>query len=665
MVMAFILIATVCLMGGMAFSEKPDSKGAEFFTKKIQPILAENCFKCHSHEATKVKGGLLLDSQETALKGGETGPAIVPHEPDKSLLITAVSYTDPDLQMPPKNQRLTNEQVALLREWVKIGAPWGKAAVIATAQIISVAPRTPKIPDGAGNPIDRILTPYFKQHRIKPATPVSDAVFARRLYLDLIGLLPEPAQLEEFLADKSPDKRDRLAKRLLDDRIAYAEHWITFWQDHLRDGKQDLGSTDLFRSITPWLVQALESNLPYDQFVQALVNPQKLKTATEGKIPDQDDGEKADKDKPTADDPSGFLIGLRAGLEVARGDSAWEVQAAQNISQVFLAVPLKCATCHDSFVDSWKMTDSWGMAAIYRDSPIEMVRCELPTGKTAPPRFLFPEVGTIDPAAPVAERRAQLARFITAPQNGSFARTVVNRLWARLMGRGIVEPTDDLAQPAWNADLLDWLASDLVEHDYDLKRTLLLIVTSRAYQMPAVDLGAEKSDNYVFRGPALRRMTAEQFADAIYALLGHKQRVWRDNGGGVLGVLGRPDRRTIATRRDSKASTMQSLELVNGPAALTLFYGMATPSLSRPAKGDIRPPSSPRSTPPTRQLLEQLAVSPPRDLLARVSAHALSRPLTKREAAIYADVLGEKPTVDTVADLLWIISMLPEFQLIR
>src|SRR5207247_3541400 len=111
------------LVGVSAQAASPDSAGIEFFEKKIRPIFVENCYKCHSKEAEKLKGGLLLDTREGVLKGGDNGPAIVPGQPDKSLLIKAVRYTNSDLQMPPKNKKLSAEQIADLETWVKIGAP--------------------------------------------------------------------------------------------------------------------------------------------------------------------------------------------------------------------------------------------------------------------------------------------------------------------------------------------------------------------------------------------------------------------------------------------------------------------------------------------------------------------------------------------------------------
>ena len=121
-------IALVLLLGAPVFAADPVAgDGETFFAEKIRPILQDNCYKCHSHSAEKIKGGLVLDSRDAVLSGGDTGPAIVPGDPEKSLLIEAVGYKDQDLQMPPKNKKLADEQIALLTEWVKRGAPWSKA----------------------------------------------------------------------------------------------------------------------------------------------------------------------------------------------------------------------------------------------------------------------------------------------------------------------------------------------------------------------------------------------------------------------------------------------------------------------------------------------------------------------------------------------------------
>jgi len=217
-----------------------------------------------------------------------------------------------------------------------------------------------------------------------------------------------------------------------------------------------------------------------------------------------------------------------------------EMQAAQNISQVFMGVNLKCASCHDSFVNDWQLSDAYGMASIYADQPLQLVECDKPTGETAKVRFLYSQVGAIDPAAPKPQRLEQLATALTGERNGRLSRTFVNRVWARLMGRGLVEPVDDMEREAWHPDLLDWLAEDFVAGGYNAQALLERILTSEAYQRAAVDL-PDRVDAYTFQGPAIRRLTAEQFVDALGAVTG----VWQAAPAGdfdftVVGTDGAP-----------------------------------------------------------------------------------------------------------------------------
>jgi hypothetical protein len=168
-----------------------------------------------------------------------------------------------------------------------------------------------------------------------------------------------------------------------------------------------------------------------------------------------------------------------------------------------------------------------------------MFQCDKPTGKKAGMGFIYPELGEVPVSASKAERTRRLAAIITQPKNGRLTRTVVNRLWAKFFGYGLVEPVDDMEQPAWNPDLLDWLAEDFATNGFDLKRPMKLILTSRAYQLPAVSLNEQKQAGYVFTGPAVRRMSAEQFRDALGALTG----VWYSEPakGVALVVPGSPE----------------------------------------------------------------------------------------------------------------------------
>jgi hypothetical protein len=462
----------------------------------VKPILVSRCYSCHGSGARL--GGFQLDTREAILAGGQTHPAVVPGHSERSLLIQLVTGSVPARVMPAQGPRLTEAQIDILRAWIDQGLPFDAPG---TASVWSppLVPRRPKLPaarpgSGLTNPIDLLLQPYFAGHKVQPKPVVDDRNYARRVFLDIIGLLPTPEELRTFQSDRRPDKRARLARRLLDDNRRYAEHWLTFWNDMLRNDYTGTGYIDGGRKqITGWLYDALASNKPYDRFVAELVNP--------------------------TPDSEGFTKGI-VWRGVVNASQTPEMQAAQNISQVFMGANLKCASCHDSFINDWKLSDAYGMAGIYAEKPLEMVRCDLPTGKVAPVQFLYPQLGKIDGAAPRAKRLEQLAAVLTGPENGRLARTMVNRLWAQLMGRGLVEPADEMDNRPWNPDLLDWLAADFAGSGYDVKKTIERIVTSRAYQLPSMTLPSERVEEFVFSGPVVKRLTAEQFVDAVASLTG-------------------------------------------------------------------------------------------------------------------------------------------------
>jgi mono/diheme cytochrome c family protein len=461
------------------------------FVKEIKPLFEASCIQCHA--VGKDKGGFSLETRAAMLKGGDDGDQVVLGKSGDSNIVKLVAGVDPDEVMPKKGTKWTPQQVALLRAWIDQGANWDSKVTFAKPEPLNLKPRAVALPAGkAAQPVDRLLASYFAAKGVTPPPGVDDRAYCRRVYLDAIGLLPMAGQLNAFVADTAPDKRERLVRKLLDDRRGYADHWLTFWNDLLRNDYKGAGFIDGGRrQITGWLYAALVDNKPYDQFVAQLVDPTKMS--------------------------EGFSRGIvwRGSVNASQLPP---VQAAQNISQVFLGVNLKCASCHDSFVSNFTLADAYGMAAIYSDTTLELIHCDKSTGKVAAPRFLYPQVGTIDPNAPRPQRLSTLAKLITSSQDGRLSRTIVNRLWQRLLGRGLVESVDDMEKPAWDADLLDWLADDLVAHDYDLKHTIETILTSQAYQLPSVDPNPQAKGEYVFVGPQPRRLTAEQYADAISSL---------------------------------------------------------------------------------------------------------------------------------------------------
>ena len=564
------------------------------FERQIQPIIEKHCLECHSQD--KRKGGLSLATYADALDGGRNGPAIRPGNAARSILIHRVTgAVEP--QMPKDEDPLTTRETALIRLWIDQGArrtptsprapqPW-------EAPLALTKPPLPTAVWSDWNaPLDRLVAAYLASHHVVKPALVSDATFARRVYLDVWGLLPTPEQLQQFLDDAAPDKRAALVASLLADNDKYAEHWMSFWNDLLRneDGVTYFSETAGRKSISDWLFASLKSNTPYDQFVRQLLNPK------------------------GAGDPDGFLVGVNWRGETSAAVTPW-MQAAQNTAQIFAGINLKCNACHDSFVSKWKLKDAYSLAAYFAPEPrLQMYRCDVALNRFAEPAFLFPALTRAPASSSLTDRRTAAADIFTDRRMGRMPRTLVNRVWTRLFGRGLVANPDEMDGVPWSPAVLDWLASDFVDHGYDVKRLIQTMLTSRAYGMPAVARSGEPpTRGYLFAGPEVRRLTAEQFSDAIGAMTGEWNsyiprapssssssatrpaperppsmpstsgaygREWRVASSNLTRALGRPIRDQVTSVRAAHASTLQSLELVNGE--------MLTQSLSRAARRMLR-----------------------------------------------------------------------------
>jgi mono/diheme cytochrome c family protein len=532
------------------------------YKRQVQPIIATHCLECHSKD--RRKGGLSLATYDDILEGGRNGPVVRPSNGAGSLIVHRLSGTTDDAQMPKDEDPLEPAQIALVKTWIDQGARETPASPPAAAPweatLFLGRPSLPAIVWPAwSSPLDRFVSAHLRiEGRSVAPNAVADALFARRVYLDTWGLPPSPAELQSFLADRNPAKRAALVKTLLADNDKYAAHWISLWNDLLRneDGVTYFSETAGRKSITPWLVTALKSNLPYDQFVRKLVNP------------------------ATPADPEGFINGVNWRGETSAAVTPW-MQASQNTAQVFLGINLKCNACHDSFISKWKLKDAYALAAYFSPDPkLQLYRCDVAQNRFAEPAFLFPEIGQAPASTTLADRRAAAAATFTDPRNGRLPRTLVNRIWHRLFGRGIVANPDEMDGRPWSPALLDFLASDFVDHGYDVKHLIETILTSRAYQMPAVPRTSEPSArDYVFAGPEVRRLTAEQFADAVGAITGEwnvspgqasaatggvHARDYQVASSNLTRALGRPIRDQVNSTRVTQASTLQALELVNG-----------------------------------------------------------------------------------------------------
>jgi uncharacterized membrane protein len=463
----------------------------------VRRIFANSCYRCHASD-TDADGGLELDSEEAVMAGGDGGPIIIPGQPGDSEIIRRLTLpSGHDEVMPQRGRALYNEEIELIRVWIEMGAHWAdeEMRVFREAELALVKPEVPDAVPGIDHPIDLFVNRYFKEHGITWQEPVEDEIFIRRVYMDLIGLLPEPGEVQTFISDSSPYKRENLIDELLDREHDYAQHSLSFWNDLLRNAYTGTGFiTGGRKQVTDWLYEALYENKPYNQMVRELVSPD--------------------------ESSEGFIRGIQWRGDFNSSQST-EMQAAQNISQSLMGVNLKCASCHNSFTSNLTLKEAYGFAAVFSDTILTIERCEVPTGDLAEPGFYYSELGEIDGDLTRNERLEVLADILADDKNGRLYRTISNRYWAQLMGRGLVEPTDEMDLEPWNQDLLDWLAADLIENDYDLKYLISSMMKSRTYQLPSVGISETEmgaTEDYIFRGPHRKRLTAEQFTDALSQL---------------------------------------------------------------------------------------------------------------------------------------------------
>ena len=604
----------------------------------VRTILAHNCYACHN--ATKTKGGLRLDKKEFIFKGGEDGPILVAGNPEKSDMIRRVKLPfGHDDAMPTKGKRLSKEDVAMLEYWIQQGAPWPTGPEKSLYRVAALEPRMPALPkaaSGLNQLIDLFVNEYFKKNKISWQKSVDDRTYIRRVYLDVTGLNPSPESISAFIADPRSNKREMLVDKLLANNEGYAQHWLTFWNDALRNDYSGTGYITNGRfGITKWLYGSLKTNKPYDTFVKELISPTK--------------------------ESEGFIRGIQWRGTINSSQST-EMQAAQNVSQVLLGLNLKCTSCHDSFISDWKLDDAYAFANVFSSKTLEIHRCDLPTGRMAGYGVLYSSLGKIKETTITAERLVSLADILVQKKNGRLYRTLVNRVWAQLMGRGIVEPVDMMDNEPWSQDLLDWLASDFTANGYDMKRLMKQILISKTYQTPAMGLKESQmltASNFIFKGMMKRRITAEQFADAVSqsffplytdsALV--KKMLPADIKNDIpfaraslvkndpfLTALGRPNRENVSTSRISQANLLQALELTNGNKFNLSLRKGAEIWAQKYQTGE--------------------------SLVKALYLKALGREPSLKEITLAVKYIGKKPSVEGIQDLVWAVTLLPEFQLI-
>jgi mono/diheme cytochrome c family protein len=367
----WFLLAFVSLCGSSAHAAAvvPAADSGELFENKIRPLFADNCYTCHSERAEKLKGGLRLDTPELVLKGGSSGPAIIPGNPNASLLIKAVRYLDPDLQMPPKNKKLANDQVALLESWVKAGAPVPRSATnsnllssVAEARARHWAfqpahkPAVPAVKHSGWvkTPVDAFVLAQLEKAHLKPAPPADRRTLIRRVTYDLTGLPPTYAEVEAFEKDKSPDAYARLVERLLASPH-YGERWGRYWLDVARyaDTKGYLAGGEQRRyafsyTYRDYVVRAFNEDKPYNQFL--------IEQIAGDRLPGEDKQDLA---------ALGFLTLGRRFLNDPNDiiDDRIDV-----VTRGTLGLTVGCARCHDHKFDPIPSRDYYSLHGIFASS---------------------------------------------------------------------------------------------------------------------------------------------------------------------------------------------------------------------------------------------------------------------------------------------------------
>ncbi len=369
------------------------------------------------------------------------------------------------------------------------------------------------------NAIDRYIERRLTETRQQATSLLGDAAFLRRVTLDVWGIVPTAEMVREFLADRRPDRRQRLVDSLLQDP-RWADHWVGYWQDVLAENpniiKPTLNNSGPFRW---WIYESFLDNKPIDRFVTELI-------MMEGSR----------------------YFGGPAGFELATENDVPMAAKARIVAQAFLGVELKCARCHDDPYREFKQRDLFELAAMLKRAPQPVpatssipggagvaesliVEVTLSPGEQVTPAFPFRALH--QPALPQkylrheGDLREQLALWVTSPHNRRFARVIANRMWRFYLGYGLVEPVDDWpaddreALDASHPELLDYLAWELATHDYDLKHLARLILNSQTYQRTAVSREGTSADELaLFRGPVRRRLRAEQIVDSLMAICG-------------------------------------------------------------------------------------------------------------------------------------------------
>ena len=509
------------------------------------------------------------DRQMTSLRVLPELASLIGKDAKRRLLVTARfnDGTEADVSHLVKYTSNDDTIAAVSLKGEVAGNRGGETAIVVRGPGVTAAARVAVIPDPRKTPllkvsnfIDEHINTKLQRLSIAPSELTDDATFLRRVYLDVIGLIPTAAEARAFLASKDPDKRAKLVDALLQ-RPEYADYWALYWGDHLDNTKQLLYNKGPY-AFTRWLVSQFERNVPYDQFVRNLL-------VSSGNMYDH---------------PATNYYPLMKK----------ELDLAEKTSQLFLGVSIGCARCHNHPLERWKQDDFNGMAAFFSQvrykggGPRNNERAlyvdfdrQFQNPETKQSYLPKPLDGPYMPTKGLTDRRELLANWITARENPWFARAIVNRMWRNFMGRGFVEPIDDfrLTNPPTNEPLLDALAKDFAAHNFDLHHLIRRITASSAYQLSSVPNASNKQDTMAYSRYYPKRLSAEPLLDSLSLAAGSHEPFQSMYPGTratqlpepeiesyFLEVFDRPSRQLVCERKNTPTLN-QALHMIGGDTA--------------------------------------------------------------------------------------------------
>ena len=423
--------------------------------------------------------------------------------------------------------------------------------------------------------LDRHIDAVLKREGIQSSKQSKDAEFLRRVHLDLTGKIPLPEEVMDFIRDGALNKRAKKIERLLESE-AYLEYWSDLWVTWLI-GRRSVNNNERVK-LTEWVREALAANMPYNQFVSALISAE------------------------------GVLEENKETSYIQRYERTPVFLTSQS-TRLFLGLPMQCAECHDHKTESWRQEDFYGIAAFFTGIDVERRKMKRENAEEArmmdyrminkaegriwvdalktsiPPRFLD---GT-EYKGPLSEKRVALAQWMTGQANPYFSQALVNRIWKHFMGRAFVEPLDGFGeenQPT-NPQLLDWIAEDFVIHDYNLQHLMRIILNSEAYQRTSETNESNEDDELYYSHAYVKPLSAEQFFHSMLQATGFERLQKRRNRGQLEAMKQQHLNRFLFLLNNGE---MEELEAFNGtvPQALMMINGtLVNDSASHNTRGSF------------------------------------------------------------------------------